>query len=258
MSARSQTGLGKIHLKCYREYGGNLMKKWIIMICGFLLLITTLPYASAAEDTGIPKLIVQGEGKESAAPDVVTIELGVETRNASASIAAQENARLMNSTIKALLEAGIDKKEIQTSHYSLTTKPENELKEGEKPQLPEFIATNQIIVKLNNTGDAGKVLDVAVLAGSNSIQGVTFDLKNPQPEKDRALSLAIEDATRKAKAAATAAGVKLGKVLEISEGYGFVEPAAQKSIIYADGAITPIQPGQVEVKASVTMTYAIS
>jgi uncharacterized protein YggE len=117
-----------------------------------------------------------------------------------------------------------------------------------------------VIVKLNNTKDAGKVLDAAVFAGSNSIQGVSFDLRNPQPEKDKALALAIKDAANKAKVAAMAAGVKLGKVLEISEGYGFVGTAAPapRGIMYADSAITPIQPGEIEVKTTVTMTYAIS
>jgi len=164
----------------------------------------------------------------------------------------------MNSTINALLEAGINEKEIQTSHYSLTTKFQEEPKEGVEPKPLEFVATNQVIVKLNNTGDAGKVLDAAVFAGSNSIQRVSFDLRNPQPEKDKALALAIKDADRKAKIAAMAAGVRLGKVLEISEGYGFVGEAVPKSLMYADGAITPIQPGEIEVKASVTMTYTIS
>jgi uncharacterized protein YggE len=98
------------------------MKKWDVTICGLMLLIAIPLCASAAEDTRISKLIVQGGGKESAAPDVVTIELGVETRNVSASVAAEENARLMNSTINALLEAGINENEIQTSHFSLTTK----------------------------------------------------------------------------------------------------------------------------------------
>ncbi len=70
--------------------------------------------------------------------------------------------------------------------------------------------------------------------------------------------MAIEDATRKAKVAAMAAGIRLGKVLEISEGYSFVEAAAPKGLIYAEGAATPIQPGEIEVRATVTMTYAIS
>ena len=76
------------------------------MICGSMLLIVASLCAFAAEDMGLSKLIVQGEGKETAAPDAVTIELGVETRNASASVAAQENARLMNSYHKCPTDLG--------------------------------------------------------------------------------------------------------------------------------------------------------
>jgi uncharacterized protein YggE len=70
-----------------------------------------------------------------------------------------------------------------------------------------------------------------------------------------AQTLAIEDASRKAEVTAKAAGVKLGRVLEISEGYGYVA-AASKSAVF-NGA-TPIQPGQMEITASATMTYEIS
>src|SRR5512137_2967049 len=73
----------------------------------------------------------------------------------------------------------------------------------------------------------GKVLDAAVSAGSNTIQEVSFDLKDAQPQKDLALTLAIEDASRKAEVAAKAAGVKLGRVLEVSEGYGYVAAKSQ-------------------------------
>jgi uncharacterized protein len=222
-----------------------------------LMLLAALSCALAAE-TNVSKLIVQGEGKASAAPDMATIVLGVETRNASASAAAAENARLMNNTVNALRAAGIAETDIQTSRYSLTTEPREEPKAaGEKPKVPEFIATNQVTIRLNDTTDVVGILDAAVSAGSNSIQEVSFDLRNPKPEKDRALTFAIEDAHHKAEVAAKAAGVKLGKVLEISEGYGYVAPAA-KSAVFVDGAITPIQPGEMVVTSSVTLTYEIS
>jgi len=67
--------------------------------------------------------------------------------------------------------------------------------------------------------------------------------------------MAIEDARRKAKVAAEAAGLNLGRVLEISEGYGYVA-AKSRSLVFDAG--TPIQPGQMEITASVTMTYEIS
>ena len=234
------------------------MNKLNMMLLGLslFLLLAALP-ASAAENN-VSKLIVQGEGKLNAAPDVATVVLGVETQNASASGAAAENAILMNETISALRAAGIADREMQTSSYSLTTAPEEEPKSaGAAPKAPTFIASNLVTVKLNDTGKVGLVLDAAVSAGSNSIQSVSFDILNPQPEKDGALTLAIEDARRKAKVAAKAAGVKLGKILEISEGYGYVSAAAPKNLAFSRDA-TPIQPGEMEVTASVTVTYEVS
>lgn len=231
------------------------MKNVRIVFLGIMLLLLAAPFAAAVENN-MSKLIVQGEGKASAAPDKATIVLGVQTRDGSAAIAAAENARLMNKTIAALLDAGINESEIQTSSYSLGTAPQEEpVIAEEMPKPPEFVATNTVSVNLNNTTDVGKVLDAAVFAGSNSIQEVSFDLKNPQPQKDLALTRAIEDANRKAEIAARAAGVKLGRILEISEGYGYVE-SASRSVAF--DVATPIQPGKMEITASVTMTYEIS
>ena len=231
------------------------MKNVRMVFLGIMLLVLAVPFATAAENN-VSKLIVQGEGKVTAAPDKVTVVLGVETRDSSAANAASKNAQLMNETLNALLAAGIHETEIQTSSYSLRTAPQDEpVLSGTRQKAPEFLASNLVTVNLNNTTDVGKVLDAAVSAGSNTIQEVSFDLKDAQPQQDLALTLAIEDASRKAEVAAKAAGVKLGRVLEISEGYGYVAAKSQSAVF--DGA-TPIQPGQMEITASVSMTYEIS
>ncbi|MDD1748808.1 MAG: SIMPL domain-containing protein [Methanothrix sp.] len=231
------------------------MKNIRIVFLGILILFLAVPFSTAMENN-MSKLIVQGEGKASAAPDRATVVLGVQTRDASAAIAAAENARLMNETIAALLAAGIAESEIQTSGYSLGTEPQDEPVMAEETQkTQEFLASNTVTVNMNNTADVGRVLDAAVAAGSNSIQEVSFDLLDPQPQKDLALTLAIEDARRKAEIAARAAGVKLGRVLEISEGYGYVAQASRGAMF---DVATPVQPGKMEITASVTMTYEIS
>ena len=231
------------------------MKNVRMVFLGLMLLVLVFPFATAAENN-VSKLIVQGEGKVIAAPDKVTVVPGVETRDTSASIAASENAQLMNETITALLATGIDESEIQTSSYSLRTASQDEpVLAGTRQKAPEFLASNLVTVNLNNTTDVGRVLDAAVSAGSNTIQEVSFDLKDAQPQQNLALTMAIEDARRKAKVAAEAAGVNLGKVLEISEGYGYVSAKSQSAVF---DMATPIQPGQMEITASVTMTYEIS
>jgi uncharacterized protein YggE len=239
------------------------MKRSEIMLLGLMLLMASVLPAFAQDDANVSKLIVQGEGKVFAAPDMATIVLGVETRNASAAGAVAENAILMSNTTNALLAAGIEEKDIQTSTYSLTTRPEEvpvpttAASRAEEITPPEFIATNRVTVRLNNTEDVGKVLDAAVAAGSNNIQSISFDLRDPSPEKDRALTMAIEDASRKAGVAASAAGVELGRILEISEGYSFVSARSEAAFALA-APTTPISPGELEVTASVTMTYEIS
>jgi uncharacterized protein YggE len=231
------------------------MKNIRIVFLGILLLFLVAASANAVENN-VSKLIVQGEGKTSAAPDKATIVLGVQTRDASAAIAAAENARQMNETITALLAAGIAESGIQTSSYTLGTEPlDAPVIAGEKQKAPVFLASNTVTVNLNNTTDVGRVLDAAVSAGSNSIQEVTFDLQNPGPQRDQALTMAILDAQRKAEVAAKAAGVKLGRVLEISEGYGYVAAASRSA---AFDVATPILPGKMEITASVTVTYEIS
>jgi uncharacterized protein YggE len=232
------------------------MKKLNIMLLVSTLMLA-VSYPVFASENNVSKLIVQGEGKVIAAPNMATIVLGVETFNISASGAATENAWRMNETIALLRSIGIAEKDIQTSSVSLKTVPQDEqIAAKEKTKAQEFVATNQVTVRLNNTGEVGEVLDAAISAGSNSIQEVNFDIRNPQPEKDKALTLAIYDARRKAEVASAAAELKLGKVLEISEGYGYVSAAA-KSAVFSNVA-TPIQPGDLEVTASVTVTYEIS
>jgi uncharacterized protein YggE len=163
----------------------------------------------------------------------------------------------MNETIASLRSIGIAEKDIQTSSVSLKAEPQDEqIAAKEKTKAQEFVATNQVTVRLNNTGEVGEVLDAAISAGSNSIKEVNFDIRDPQREKDKALTLAIDDARRKAEVAAAAAELKLGKVLEISEGYGYVSAAA-KSAVFSN-VVTPIHPGDLEVTASVTVTYEIS
>jgi uncharacterized protein YggE len=238
---------------------GIIMKRFV-MFLGIALLLAAAP-VYAADNCNISQMVVSGDGKVSATPDQATIVLGVETRNVSASAAAVENADLMNKTINALLAAGINRSDIQTSTYSLSlpTQTEPVLASAGRNAIkpPEFVATNQVTVRTNDTSGVGKILDAAIAAGSNSIQSVSFDLKDSKPQMDSALKLAIEDAQRKAKVMASAAGVKLGKILDVSGGYSYTAPAARYNLLEG-AAPTPILPGQMDVTASISITYQIT
>ena len=237
------------------------MRRFEITILGLMFLLALALPTQAAGNDNVSKIICNGEGKTTAAPDVVTITLGVETRNVSASAAAAENAKLMNSTINALLSAGLKKKDIQTSHYSLTTQTEDNsvpANAAKNKTPPVFVATNQVTAKMNVTENIGKVLDAATAAGSNSVMGISFDLRDPKPQMDKALANAVNDSRRKAEIMAATAGVKLGKILELSEGYGYTSSNAPRAAYSVAAATTPVLPGEMEITASVTATYEIT
>ena len=119
-------------------------------------------------------------------PDLVTIELGVETKNISSDVAAAENAKLMNKTVKALLSAGLRADEIQTSQFRLTMPyGDEELIKALAgvEQSPEYVATSSVTVKMNTTEDIGKILGVAIAAGSNNLKSVSYGLKDSGPQE---------------------------------------------------------------------------
>lgn len=238
------------------------MRRFEIAILGLMLLLAIALPVQAAGNDNVSKIICNGEGKTTAVPDIVTITLGVETRNVSASVAAAENAKLMNGTINALLSAGLNKKDIQTSQYSLTTQTEdNPVTTGgatKNKTPPVFVATNQVNAKMNVSENIGKVLDAATAAGSNNVMGISFDLMDPKPQMDKALANAVNDSRRKAEVMAMAAGVKLGKILELSEGYGYTSSNAPRAAFSLSAASTPVLPGEMEITASVTVTYEIT
>lgn len=239
----------------------GIQKTLLGMLFIMLFMMMASPFVVATEDddmSSISKLIVTGEGRATAGADRATVVLGVESRDESAAIAASKNAELMNRTIEALHSAGVADADISTSGYSLGAVPQEEpiaLDEGDSREAQQFQASNMLTITLNDTSAVGAVLDAAISSGSNRIQEVTFDLRDPGPQKDRALTLAIEEARRKAQVAARAAGVTLGRILEISEGYSYVSSASRG---IAFDVATPIEPSRMEVTASVTITYEIS
>lgn len=240
------------------------MKASSIVLLG-LIFVMLAPLAYAETDESIPKLSVDGSGKVSVPPDQVTIELGVETRNVSSEVAAAENAKLMNMTVKALLASGLKEEEIQTSQYriALSTGDAELIKAlAGVNQTLEYLAASSIKVKMNATVDVGRILGAAISAGSNKVKSVTYSLMDSEPQKDEALAKAVANARRKAEILASSAGVELGRLLSISEGYSYYESAVESVAFEADEGSTteisvPLEPKDVTIEAKVSMVYEI-
>lgn len=231
-----------------------------------LLLAMVMILASASSCLGaddecdeISTLTVSGTGDATADADMVTIVLGVQTRNESAAGAVADNARMMAESIEALLATGVPEEEIKTSGFSIY--PTRDWIDGKLSDKVFFEVSNKVTITFDLTDevDVGEVLDAAVSAGANSVEGVTFGLRDPTSVQEEALEDAVNDAMGKAEVISEAAGVTLGRILSISEGGASPVPIAESRLYFAAdvATTTPIVPGDVEVMSTVTITYEI-
>lgn len=201
---------------------------------------------------------VTGTGTVSASPDEAILYLGVQTQAATATQATSENAAAMANVITALTSAGIDKNSIQTVSYTLTPTYSNPVNQSVAPAIIGYVAVNEIQVTVSDLNSIGKILDQAISAGANQVQGVSFTLSSSALAtlQKQALQVALTDADGQAKALATTLGVSIVGPISVTPGYQF-QPTNYPSR-YAATAQTPIQSGTLQVTATVQVTYAFA
>jgi hypothetical protein len=223
-----------------------------------LLTLVAVP-AAAAQEEAPRRLVVTGTGEASARPDVAVISAGVVVQADTASAALAENTRAMNAVLEQLRAAGLAEEDIQTSHFAVMplydTRPPDPQR-MEPPRIVGYQVSNQVIARVREIDRLGATLDALVAAGANSINGLHFEVADPKQLLGEARNAAVADALAKAERYAAAAGVELGEILVIAEGgaHPLPRPMMRAEAMAAD---VPIAPGQSELSASVTMTFAL-
>ena len=125
-------------------------------------------------------------------------------------------------------------------------------------EIVSYTATNTIGVIVRDVAKTGAIVDAATAAGANTVSGPALTVSDSERSYEAALGKAVGEARSKAEALAASAGAALGRVLSISEGGG-PQPIPFAAAAKADAATqTPIEPGQTEISASVSVTYALS
>ena len=110
-------------------------------------------------------------------------------------------------------------------------------------------------VDLDDIARLGPVIDAAVGAGANEVQGIQFSVINEAPHRAEALRRASQEARTKAQTIAEALGVRLSSLIEATEGGVEVTPPRPLAFERAAFAATPVQPGELTVRATVTVHY---
>jgi hypothetical protein len=217
------------------------------------------PARAQAANPNARTIEVTGSGETRAAPDYAALSLAIETRGGSAEQAAGRNAALAQKVVDALKSKLRDKGKISTGGYNLY--PEyNQPRDGEKPTITGYVASNSIIVETGAFTLIGALIDSAIAAGANRINSLDFTLRDDTKARAEAIAHAAHDAQVQATALATALGVKLGPIIKASteaqvRPVPMLGPMALSAM--ARSVSTPVQPGEVTVPATVSLAYEI-
>jgi uncharacterized protein len=209
--------------------------------------------AGGAEGRPEGGITVTGVGTVKGVPDEAQVSVGVQSEGTTAKEALAENSAQMARVVAALEAAGIAEKDIRTQDVSVWPRYDVEGKPGDG-----YTARNSVTATIRDLAKAGSVIDAATRAGANEVSGPMLSTSDRERLEAKALRAAVRDARSKAEALADAAGVGLGKVTAISEGFqGGLEPYALAADARANGKPVPIEPGTEDVQANVTVTFEI-
>jgi uncharacterized protein len=229
-------------------------------LVGMLVLSSaTLTFAQTVTPAASepPVVVTSGEGTVKRAPDQAWVTLAVESRAKTSREAQRLNADAM-SAVMGKLKSMLPADAVRTIAYDL--QPEYDYANG-RQTLRGYAARNALDVRVDDLAKVGEVLDAAVGAGATSASNIRFDLKDRASAERDALQRAVEDAKARATAAAAGAGMKIDRIVRIEEQRPeMIPPPRPVMTMRAEAAPAPptqVVPGELEIKAMVTLTAAI-
>ena len=238
-----------------------------------IILASAMPVAAqlaapvSTISPGSTFLSLNAEGRSVRQPDLAVFTAGVTSQGKTASAALSANSADMNRVMAALKAAGIADRDIQTSNINLTplfapqvVRPDGSV-EDRPPRIIGYQVNNQVTVRQRNLANFGKVLDTLVSVGANQVNGPSFELDNSDAAMDEARSAAMTKARQRAELYARAAGLKVKRIISISEGGGYSPPpmpVLYAKMAMADAAPTPVAAGELGLTASVSVQFELA
>ncbi len=236
-----------------------------------------IPAAAEAHDAASGPIVAAGstlltlsaEGHSTRTPDLAVFSAGVTSQGKTAGEALSANAADMGKVVAALKRAGIADRDIQTSNlnlnpvYSQPVQLPNGQYDQQPPHIIAYQVNNTVTVRQRNIAQFGKVIDTLVSAGANQVNGPSFQMDDPDAATDEARGQAMKKARARADLYARAAGLKVVRILTISEGGGYV-PAPQPVFARAmmaekmDSAPSPVAAGEMQLTANVTVLFELA
>ena len=215
--------------------------------------------------TGVPVgtdgVTVQGTGSVKVVPDGVAFSFSITLLADSTQGAVSSVAKAADEARSALIDAGVDEKDIATQSASVY--PEYNYGSDGSQTLKGYRATQNFAVTLRDTERAGATVDAVVAAAGDAVQinSVTPVLIDTTDATNEAREKAIDNAKHKAEDYADLLDVDLGSVLVVTE---VSAPSGVTPFLARDGGMTAGLPatqidlGVQEVSVTVEVRWALS
>ncbi|PDS68843.1 SIMPL domain-containing protein [Rhizobium phaseoli] len=240
-----------------------ILSKTVLMTALLALPLAASAPAMAQEAKPREAVIsVTGDGESSVAPDMAIVTLSVVKQAKTAREALDENNKAMKDVLDALKSGGIAERDLQTSGFSIQPQynyPQPVDGQQQQPQLIGYQTINAVTVRLRDLAKLGQVIDQSVSLGINQGGDIQFTNDKPEAAIEEARKDAVAEAVKKAKTLSEAAGVKLGRIIEINENVPrpLPQPAYRATMMKEADAAVPVQSGETTYNVSVTVTFAI-
>lgn len=233
---------------------------FFLALFAYTKLAGPIPFSiSSVITTKTDTFTVTGEGKVMAIPDIAIANVGVTAQGASVKAVQQELNTKINAVTAAVKKVGVDAKDIQTTNYSIS--PTYDYQEATQ-RITGYQANTNVTIKVRDLARANEVVDGATGAGANQVGGISFDVSDKTKIEDQAREIAVNEAKKKAEAAAKTAGFSLGRVINYNENFGGQIPVPMYA--KADMALgapvreaTQIEPGTSEIVVNVSLSYEL-
>ena len=204
-------------------------------------------------------LSVVGQGKATTPPDTAVISTGVVSESVTAQEALSANTEAVKKIMDTLHTYKIAAKDIQTSSFTVSPEYKRDERGRRQTDIVGYSVRNQLRVKVRNLAVLGEVLDAVIRSGSNQVSGVDFGIDDPTDVLNLARKRAIADARNRAELYAQAAGVRIGKVLMISEQpVELLQPRAFRRNVAAEAvSAVPVEVGEQAFQVQIHITFSI-
>lgn len=218
------------------------------------------PEAKPREHT----ITVTGMASMSVPADELRMDIAVVTEAEQPRAAVSQNSSKAEKVIEALVNKGLDRKELSTGGFSIQP-VYSQPRPGQtdfQPKIVGYRVENTLRVKSGKLALAGEAIEAAVGAGANRVDSVSFGLADPRKSRAEVIAQAVANARADAEASAKAGGFGLGAVVRVSvDSAGLPTPPPvmfRASRMEAAGDVAPpMLPGEIQVTATVTVEYAI-